>query len=99
MEMGVDEARHHDAAGDVDLLDALIALQRSDNRLAADGDVALAQFTGDEIVEPSALQDDIGFRLALSLVDAVGEAAGHGEAPFESLSRTIAKRPALPPAA
>jgi hypothetical protein len=43
VEMRVDEAGHDDLAGDVDFLDAGIGLQRADDPVAANGDIALAQ--------------------------------------------------------
>ena len=69
MAVGVDETRNDNLAADVDLAFAAVFAERSDDAVAADRNVALDEFTADEIENPPALQHKVGLREPLPLLD------------------------------
>ncbi len=77
VEMRIDEARHDDAAGDVDLLAALIVAAGADDTPTRDGDVGGNEFPRDEIEEPPALEHDFRRLAAHALIYETLQRFGH----------------------
>ena len=79
VQMGVDETRHQDLTGHVNLAPCLIIAEDADDGIAADSDIRLHQVTGDQVKHPSAPQQQIGGNLAPRLGYPVGQFGfGHG---------------------
>ncbi len=89
MAMGVDETGDDDLAADIDLAFASVFAHRSDNAVIANRDVALDEFTPDQIENPPALQHYVGLGEPLPLLDGAtkkGDGVAHAVS-FENLSR------------
>src|SRR6478735_8618138 len=69
MEVGVDEARHHDLPGDIDFPEAAILTEGPDDAVAADRDVGGDEVAGHEVEETASLEHEIRFGAALPLCD------------------------------
>ena len=87
MAMRIDEARNDDLSPHVDLARAAVFAHRSDDAVAADGDVARDEFAGHEIEDPPSLEDDVGLGEPLAPLDRarkIGDCVAHGRIPVEA---------------
>jgi len=89
VQVGIDEARDDDAAGDFNLGFADVVAAGADDAVAAEGDVGGNELAGDEVEEASALQDDVGRTAAGALVDQPFEAVAHHRSPNPLLRETL----------
>ena len=71
--MRVDEARHDDLAGGIDLARAAIAAFDADDAVPANRDIASLERAGDEVEDAAPLDDEIGDGVAEALVDGAGQ--------------------------
>lgn len=71
--MRVDEARHHDLAGGIDLALAAIAVFHADDAIPANRNVAKLQRSGDEIEDAPTFDGEIGGCLPETLIDGAGQ--------------------------
>jgi len=88
--VAVDETRHGDATGGIDLLDAVVLVVGADDPVIADRDVAFDQIAGDEIENAGALEDQIGTRTTERLIDPPFQSVpcvAHGQQAFSSTRR------------
>src|SRR5579872_3948596 len=69
MEMRVDEAGDDDLARNVESPRAAVIALRSDNAIAANGDVAFDKLASDEVENPTAFEYDIRLSEAPALLD------------------------------
>ena len=89
MAVGVDEPRNHHFAADIDLAFASVFAHRPDNAVIANRNVALDEFTPDQIENPPAFQHHVGLREPLPLLDGAtkkGDGVAHAVS-FENLAR------------
>ena len=60
MDVRVDEAGCHDPAAGVDLASAAIAVERADDPVAADRDIAIVQRAGGDVEDAGVADHEIG---------------------------------------
>ena len=77
MEVGIDEARNHRLARDVDLAAAGIVPEGTADTVTGDGDVGQDEIAAHQVEEPSALQHEVGWFLSLALKNGVLKLCAH----------------------